>query len=80
MQYRSRLSSKGRVTIPSELRKQLRLELGDTVIYEFEGECVVLRAAQPTDVTYHAALAATLDEWASEVSVTGDLGTRTARE
>lgn len=66
MSYQSRLSSKGQVTIPAEVREKLRLEPGDTVIYELDDEQrAILRRAEPFDVAYHAALAGTLDEWTS---------------
>jgi len=65
MHYQSRLSSKGQVTIPSEVRERLNLEPGDTVIYEVEEERAVLRRAEPFDIAYHAALAETLEEWTS---------------
>lgn len=65
MSHQSRLSSKGQVTIPVEVREQLHLEPGDTVIYEVEGERAVLRRAEPLDLAFHAALSDTLDEWAS---------------
>ena len=65
MHYRSRLSSKGQVTIPSEVRERLHLEPGDTVIYEVEDERAVLRRAESFDIAYHAALTDTLDEWTS---------------
>lgn len=65
MTYRSRLSSKGQVTIPVEVRERLRLEPGDTVIYEIEDGRAVLRRAEPFDVAYHAAVSGTLEEWAS---------------
>lgn len=65
MTYRSRLSSKGQVTIPAEVREKLHLEAGDTVIYDVEDERAVLRRAEPFDIAYHASLSETLDEWAS---------------
>jgi antitoxin PrlF len=65
MSYQSRLSSKGQVTIPVEVREKLHLESGDTVIYEVEEERVVLRRAEPFDLAYHAAVSDTLEEWAS---------------
>jgi len=65
MPYRSRLSSKGQVTIPVEVRERLHLEPGDTVVYEIDDERAVLRRAEPFDIAYHAALTDTLDEWAS---------------
>ena len=66
MEYRSRLSSKGQVTIPSEVREKLELHPGDMVLYEVEGDRVLLRRAEPFDLAYHAALSETLEEWASE--------------
>ena len=60
-----RIASKGQVTIPSEVRRKLHLEPGDTVIYEVEEERAVLRRAEPFDIAYHAALTDTLDEWIS---------------
>jgi antitoxin PrlF len=65
MSYQSRLSSKGQVTIPVEVREKLHLESGDTVIYEVEEERAVLRRAEPFDLAYHAAVSDTLEEWAS---------------
>lgn len=65
MTYRSRLSSKGQVTIPSEVREKLHLEPGDTVLYDVEDEHATLRRAEPFDAAYHAAVSETLDEWTS---------------
>jgi AbrB family looped-hinge helix DNA binding protein len=61
----SRLSSKGQVTIPIEIRRKLGLEPGDLVLYELEGERVLLRRAAPFDVAFHAALSESLEEWGS---------------
>ena len=65
MAYQSRLSSKGQVTIPVEVRDKLHLEPGDAVTYEIEGDRAVLRRAEPFDIAYHAAVSDTLGEWAS---------------
>ena len=65
MVYRSRLSAKGQVTIPVEIREKLALEPGDVVVYEIEGERALLRRAEPFDAAYHAALSQSLAEWAS---------------
>ncbi len=65
MPYQSRLSSKGQVTIPVEIRERLHLEPGDSVIYEVEHDRAVLRRAEPFDIAFHAALTETLEEWAS---------------
>jgi AbrB family looped-hinge helix DNA binding protein len=65
MSFKSRLSSKGQVTIPMEVRESLGLEAGDTVLYEIEGERATLRRAEPFDIAFHASLSETLDEWTS---------------
>jgi len=61
----SRLSSKGQVTIPSEIRAALHLEAGDLVAYEMKDGEAILRRAEPFDVAYHSAVSETLEEWGS---------------
>jgi len=66
MVYTSRLSSKGQVTIPSEVRESLGLGTGDLVSYEVRGEEAVLKRIEPFDAAFHTSLSATLvDEWSS---------------
>jgi len=59
----SRVSSKGQVTIPKEVRDELDLDPGDVVGYEVRDGLVTLRRVQPFDRAFHAALSKTLDEW-----------------
>lgn len=61
----SRLSAKGQVTIPKEVRETLHLEYGDVVGYEVRDNLVILRRVHPFDRAFHAALSDTLDEWAT---------------
>ena len=64
---RSRLSSKGQVTIPKEVRESLGLEPGDHVTFELiTGDAVILRRVEPDDAIYHLAISETLGEWASD--------------
>ena len=63
----SKLSSKGQVTIPKEVRKSLGLEPGDFVTYELsKDDAVILRRVEPYDAAYHFAVSETLEEWGSE--------------
>lgn len=61
----SRLSQKGQVTIPKVVRETLQLNPGDLVAYQVTDGVVTLRRIDPFDERFHAALADTLDEWAS---------------
>ncbi len=59
----SRLSSKGQVTIPKELRESIGLQPGDMVGYEVKNGVISLTRIEPFDAAFHAALSDTLDEW-----------------
>lgn len=59
----SRLSAKGQVTVPKEIRKVLGLNAGDLIAYEVRDRVVILKRAEPFDAAFHEALSATLDEW-----------------
>ena len=65
MQHVSKLSTKGQVTIPADLRKAIGIEPGDIVAYELQGKSVKLKKADPFDTAYHVAMAETLEEWNS---------------
>lgn len=59
----SKLSVKGQVTVPKEVRDILGLKAGDMIAYEVRNGVVTLRRVEPFDVAFHKALSATLDEW-----------------
>ena len=40
---RATLTSKGQLTIPKEVRERLGLRRGDRVVFEFEGDSVLLK-------------------------------------
>ena len=63
----SRLSSKGQVTIPKEVRESLGLKPGDDVTFELlTGDAVILRRVEPDDAIFHLAISETLGEWGSD--------------
>lgn len=61
----SKLSSKGQVTIPREIREKVRLEPGHLVAYEVKDGVIILKRVEPFDAAFHEALSKTLDEWNS---------------
>ncbi len=59
----SKLSVKGQVTVPKEVREILGLNAGDMIAYEVQNRVVTLRRVEPFDAAFHKAISATLDEW-----------------
>ena len=61
----SKISTKGQITIPANIRKALGVEPGDLITYELQGKTVKLKKIEPFDGAYHSAIAQTLEEWNS---------------
>ena len=61
----SRLSRRGQVTIPGEIRRAAGLGPGDLVACEVRDGVILLKRLEPFDTDFHNALSGTLDEWAS---------------
>ncbi len=61
----SKLSAKGQVTIPIEIRKAMGIEPGDLLAYELHGQFVKLKRIIPFDTAFHSAISETLEEWNS---------------
>lgn len=61
----AKLTSKGQVTVPKEIRVKLHLRTGDTLSYEVEGDMVKVRKVAPFDAAWTQAVAGTLEEWQS---------------
>lgn len=63
----SKVTTKGQVTIPKEVRDRLKVRAGDIIAYEFqENGLVTVRKMDPFDAGWHRALSPTLaDEWNS---------------
>jgi len=63
----AKLSSKGQITIPSEIRETLHLKKGDTLAWDIKEEgSVSVRRVEPIDLDYLTAISGTLSEWNSE--------------
>ena len=61
----SRLMSRGRTTVPHEVREALGLVTGDTLVFELKVDGVLLRSASlPFDDPF-----ATFDTWAGDEDV-----------
>jgi AbrB family looped-hinge helix DNA binding protein len=61
----SKLSAKSQVTLPKQVRETLGVAPGDFIVYEIADGDVRIRKMQAFDAAFHAAVSATLDEWAS---------------
>lgn len=62
----SRVSSKGQVTLPKNVRDAIGVGPGDVVAYDVAKGAVTLRRLEPIDLAFHAALESTLAEWGSK--------------
>lgn len=49
MEHEARVTSKGQVTIPRQVRLALRIRAGDTLIFETDEEGVRIRPQRPAD-------------------------------
>ncbi len=61
----SKLSRKGQITIPKEIRDAVGLQPGDMVAYGTENGVITIKRVEPFDSKFHATLSETLEEWAS---------------
>ena len=62
----SKLTRKYQATIPEPVRRQLHLNAGDAIAFDFGDDGVHVRKANPLDMAFAEAVEATLTEWASE--------------
>lgn len=61
-----KVTSKFQTTIPAEVRDELKLKIGDSVIFEIIDGVVVLKKIDSLDKAYLKAVAQTLSEWDSQ--------------
>ena len=62
----SKLTKKYQATIPEPVRRVLRLEAGDAIIFDIEENEVHIRKGRPFDLAFARSLEGTLSEWGSE--------------
>lgn len=63
----AKVTAKGQITIPREVREALHIKPGDLTVWEATAEgTATVRRAQPLDLEYLRAVEGTLSEWASE--------------
>ena len=60
-----KITSKGQVTIPKEIREAIGLAPGNMIAYEVQNGSVILRRVEAFDAAFHEALSKTLEEWES---------------
>jgi AbrB family looped-hinge helix DNA binding protein len=63
--YQSKLTAKAQTTIPQEVRRALKLEAGDFLIFEVSGERVTVRKKRPLDRDFLKAIEPMLSEWST---------------
>ena len=64
---RSRISSKGQITIPKKVLESLGLESGDLVSFELAKEdAVIVRRLDPEDAAFQGMISENLGEWGSD--------------
>ena len=62
----AKLSSKGQVTVPAEVRKALHLKTGDSLAWDIQDNgYIFVHRVEPIDITYFNAMNGTLSEWDS---------------
>jgi antitoxin PrlF len=62
----AKMSSKGQVTVPADIRRALNVSQGDTLVWETTSQGqVIVKRVEPLDLDYLAAMSGTLSEWNS---------------
>lgn len=63
----SKVTSKGQTTIPVNIRNALDIHSGDELVFELEGDQVILKKASIIDIEYLKAVQSSFDhEWNSQ--------------
>ncbi|MBE0478729.1 AbrB/MazE/SpoVT family DNA-binding domain-containing protein [Candidatus Aerophobetes bacterium] len=70
MRYPSKVSFKGQVTIPKEVREKLGIAPGDFILFAQEGERVVLKKARVSPEEEFNKLVSILDKKVKQLGIT----------
>ncbi len=62
----SKITTKGQVTIPADVRHRAQLQVGDLLSFEVDGDRIITRKIKPQTDEYLDALPATMQEWLSD--------------
>jgi AbrB family looped-hinge helix DNA binding protein len=63
----SKITSKGQVTVPLKVRKELGIEPGDSISYEVHEESAVIRRIPKVDIEWAKSIENTLSEWGDDL-------------
>lgn len=62
----AKVGSKGQVTVPAEVRTNLKIKAGDTISWDIQADGhISMRRVEPINVDYLGAINGTLSEWNS---------------
>jgi antitoxin PrlF len=59
----SKISQKGQTTLPKEIRDVLRINSGDLIQYEVDGNVIKLRKLDAEENIWLKSIESTLEEW-----------------
>lgn len=64
---KSKITAKGQITIPINIRKMLTLSSGDEILFEAKNNHIIIKKIEPLDIAYLKAIQASAsNEWMSE--------------
>ena len=62
----AKVTSKGQITIPHNIRNQAHFQTGDNLAFELDGEKVIVTKLKSLNDDYLHNVSSTLDEWISD--------------
>lgn len=62
----SKITSKGRVTIPHALRRTADLKTGDKLVFELDRDRAIVTKLKPAKDAYLDSISSNLEEWLSD--------------